>query len=130
VGFILTNLSYPTKGIVSFYKGRRTAEQWIMEGKYTLNRTRLSCHKFVAIPVRFSLFILAYKLGNFVRRLAAPESIKGWSLTSVHTSLIKIGGRLVRHDRRHVLQLAEVIVSRDMFDEMLERIGRLRLVPG
>ena len=130
VGFIVTNLSYPTKGIVSFYNGRGTAEQWIKEGKYALNWTRLSCHRFVANQVRLCLFILAYNLGNFVRRLALPESLKRWSLTSVQTRLIKIGGRLVRHARRLVFQLAEVMVTRDMFDEMLDRIGGLRLAPG
>ena len=31
---------------------RGTAEQWIKEGKYALNWTRLSCHKFVANQVR------------------------------------------------------------------------------
>ncbi len=130
VGFIVTNLSYPVLGIVNFYNGRGTAEQWIKEGKYALNWTRLSCHKFVANQVRLSLFILAYNLGNFVRRFALPEAIKRWSLTSVQTRLIKTGGRLARHARRLVFQLAEVMVSRDMFDEMLERIGRLRPVPG
>ena len=130
VGFIVTNLSYPTKGIVSFYNGRGTAEQWIKEGKYALDWTRLSCHKFVANQVRLWLFILAYNLGNFFRRLALPEAIKSWSLTSIQTRLIKIGGRLVRHARRLVFQLAEVMVTREMFDEMLERIGRLRFNPG
>ena len=130
VGFIVTNLSYPTKGIVSFYNGRGTAEQWIKEGKYALNWTRLPCHKFVANQVRLWLFILAYNLGNFFRRLALPEAIKSWSLTSIQTRLIKIGGRLVRHARRLVFQLAEVMVTREMFDEMLERIGRLRFNPG
>ena len=130
VGFIVTNLSYPTKGIVSFYNGRGTAEQWIKEGKYALNWTRLSCHKFVANQVRLWLFILAYNLGNFFRRLALPEAIKSWSLTSIQTRLIKIGGRLVRHARRLVFQLAEVMATREMFDEMLERIGRLRFNPG
>jgi len=130
VGFIVTNLSYPTKGIVSFYNGRGTAEQWIKEGKYALNWTRLSCHKFVANQVRLWLFILAYNLGNFFRRLALPEAIKRWSLTSVQTRLIKIGGRLVRHARRIVFKLAEVMVTRDMFGEMLKRIGRLRFNPG
>ena len=33
-----------------------TAEQWIKEGKYALNWTRLSCHRFVANRVRLSLF--------------------------------------------------------------------------
>ena len=69
VGFIVTDLSYPPKGIVRFYNGRGTAEQWIKEGKYALNWTRLSCHRFVANQVRLALFILAYNLGNFVRRL-------------------------------------------------------------
>ena len=105
------------------------AEQGIKKGKYAMNWTRLSCHKFVANQVRLWLFILAYNLGNFVRRLALPEGIKHWSLTSVQPRLIKIGGRLVRHARRLVFQLAEVMVTRDMFNEMLERIGRLRLAP-
>ena len=130
VGFVVTNLSYPTKGITKFYNGRGTAEQWIKEGKYAMNWTRLSCHKFVANQVRLWLFILAYNLGNFFRRLALPEAIKRWSLTSVQTRLIKIGGRLVRHARRLVFQLAEVMVTMDMFGEMLVRIGRLRFNPG
>ncbi len=55
VGFIDTNLSYPVKGIVNFYNGRATAEQRIKEGKYALNWTRLSCHKFAAKQVRLWL---------------------------------------------------------------------------
>ena len=44
--------------------GRGTAEQWIKEGKYALNWTRLSCHKFVANQVRLGLFIMAYNLAG------------------------------------------------------------------
>ena len=80
--------------------------------------------------MRLSLFILAYNLGNLFRRLALPEAIKRWSLTSIQTRLIKTGGRLVRHARRLVFQLAEVMVTRDMFSEILERIDRLRFNPG
>ena len=116
--------------IVRFYNGRGTAEQWIKEGKYALNWTRLSCHKFVANQVRLGLFIMAYNLGNFLRRLVLPESMKHWSLTSLQTRMIKTGGRLVRHARRLVFQLAEVLVSREMLCGILERIGRLRLAPG
>ena len=129
-GFIVTNLSYPPKGIVRFYNGRGTAEQWIKEGKYALNWTRLSCHRLVANQVRLLLFILAYNLGNFVRGLALPEAIKHWSLTSLQTRLIKTGGRLVRHARRLVFQLAEVLVAREMLAGILDRISRLRLAPG
>ena len=130
LGFIVTNLSYPPKGIVRFYNGRGTAEQWITEGKNALNWTRLSCHKFVANQVRLRLFVLTYNLGNLVRRLALPEAIKRWSLTSLQTRLIKTGGRLVRHARRLVFQLAEVLVAREMLAGILDRISRLRLAPG
>jgi hypothetical protein len=61
------------------------------------------------------LFILAYNLGNFLRRLALPEAVKDWSLRSVQVNLIKIGSRLVRHARRLVFQLAEVTVPRALF---------------
>ena len=130
VGFIVTNLSYPPKGIVRFYNGRGTAEQRIKEGKYALNWTRLSCHKFVANQVRLWLFVLTYNLGNFMRRLVLPEDMKHWTLTSLQTRLIKTGGRLVRHARRLVFQLAEVLATREMLTGMLERISRLRLAPG
>ncbi len=44
--------------------------------RYDLNWTRLSCHGFVANQVRLWLFVLAYNLGNFMRRLTLPESVK------------------------------------------------------
>ena len=78
VGFIVTNMTAGPEGVVRFYNGRGTAEQWIKEGKYALNWTRLSCHRFVANRVRLSLFVLAYNLGNFLRRLCLPKAVKHW----------------------------------------------------
>lgn len=130
VGFIVTNLSAKAKGVVHFYNGRGTAEQWIKEGKYALNWTRLSCHRFVANQVRLQLFILAYNLGNFLRRLGLPRAVSDWSLRSLQLKLIKVGGRVVRHARRVVFQLAEVAVSRDLFAAILGRIGGLSPTPS
>ena len=130
VGLVVTNLNLPPEDVTHFYNGRGTAEQWIKEGKYALNWTRLSCHRFVANQVRLWLFVLAYNLGNFMRRLTLPESVKHWSLRSVQTKLIKMGGRLVRHARRLVFQLAEVAVSREIFRQVLERIAGLHPAPG
>ena len=129
VGFIVTNLSAKARGVVHFYNGRGTAEQWIKEGKYALNWTRLSCHRFVANQVRLHLFVLAYNLGNFLRRLGLPKAIKDWSLCSLQVKLIKMGGWIVRHARQIVFQLAEVTVSRELFAAILERISRLSLAP-
>ena len=69
--------------------------------------------------------IPAYNLGNFMRRLVLPEDMKHWTLSSLQTRLIKTGGRLVRHARRLVFQLAEVLVTREMPTGILERISRL-----
>jgi hypothetical protein len=76
VGFIVTNLSVKAKGIVHFYNGRGTAEQWIKEGKYALNWTRLSCHRLVANQVRLQLFVLAYNLGTFYAGWGYPKQSK------------------------------------------------------
>ena len=92
--------------------------------------TRLSCHRFVANRVRLSLFVLAYNLGNFLRRLCLPKAFKHWSLRSVQVKLIKMGGRLVRHSRRLIFQLSEVSVPRRLFEGVLNRIGRLSPAPS
>jgi hypothetical protein len=80
--------------VVKFYNKRGTAEQWIKEGKYALNWTRLSCHDFVDNQVRLQLFALAYNLGNFLRRLALPKRVREWSLRNLRVKLIKIGAKV------------------------------------
>ena len=86
VGFIVTNLSRPTKRVVAFYNHRGTAEQHIKEGKNAINWTRLSCRKF--------------------RRL--PKEVEHWSMTTLRDKLVKIGAKVVRHGRYVTFQLAEV----------------------
>ena len=129
VGFIVTNLRWKSSNVVKFYNKRGTAEQWIKEGKYALNWTLLSCHDFIDNQVRLQLFVLAYNLGNFLRRLALPRKIKDWSLRTVQVKLIKIGAKVVKHSRYVIFQMAEVMVSKSLFHEILGRISRLKPVP-
>ncbi len=49
VGFIVTNLRWKSSNVVKCYNKPGTAEQWIKEGKYALNWTRLSCHDLLII---------------------------------------------------------------------------------
>jgi hypothetical protein len=130
VGFIVTNLMwYPAERVVNFYNQRGTAEQWIKEGKYAVKWTRLSCHDFRNNQVRLQLFALAYNLGNFLRRLALPEGVEHWSLTTLREKLVKIGAKVVKHARYVVFQLAEVAIPRRLFATILRRISRLCPVP-
>jgi len=125
IGFIVTNLRWKSSNVVKFYNKRGTAEQWIKEGKYALNWTRLSCHDFIDNQIRLQLFALAYNLGNFLRRLALPERVKHWSLRTLKEKLIKIGAKVVRHSRYVIFQMAEVAVPKRLFREILDRIRRL-----
>jgi hypothetical protein len=77
VGFIVTTLTGTNRAVVRFYNQRRTAEQWIKDW------TRLSCHRFRANELRLLLGVIAYNLGNLLRRLALPVAIQSWSLTSL-----------------------------------------------
>ena len=131
VGFIVTNLSRSDDAVVKFYNGRGTAEQWIKEGKNAVKWTRLSCHDFSDNQVRLQLFALAYNLGNFLRRLALPPSVKHWSMTTLREKLIKIGAKVVTHARYVTFQMAEVAIPRRLFRTILRRISRLGpLVPA
>ncbi len=129
VGFIVTNLRGGAKPIVDFYNQRGTAEQWIKEGKYAIRWTRLSCHSFDANQARLQLHVLAYNLGNFLRRLALPPSVRHWSLTTLRDKLIKIGAKMVRHARYVTFQLAEVAVPRQLYRDILKRIRRFAAIP-
>jgi hypothetical protein len=44
---------------------------------------------------RLLLGVIAYNLGNRLRRFALPVAIQGWSLTSLQQQLFKTGARLI-----------------------------------
>ena len=115
--------------MIRFYNQRGTAEQRIKEGKAATHWTRLSCHRFRANEVRLLLGVIAYNLGNLMRRLALPLAIQSWSQTSLQQRLLKTGGRLIRHARYFTLQLAESDLTRSLFQQIVTRIERLAWHP-
>ena len=130
VGFIVTNMSRPAERVVAVYNKRGTCEQWIKERKGAIKWTRLSCRTFAATAVRLQLHALAYTLGNFLRKLATPEPIKDWALTSLKGKLIKIGAKLVIHGRYVAFQTAEIAIQWQIFQETLRPIAELRAPPA
>ena len=94
--------------------------------KVTSDAGLLSCHDFVDNQVRLQLFVLAYNLGNFLRQAVLPRAVRHWTLTTLREKLIKIGAKVVRHARQAIFQMAEVAIPRELFQTILERIGRLR----
>ena len=128
-GFIVTNLNKHSKNVVKFYNGRGTAEQWIKEGKNAVKWTKLSCRTLKDNQTRLQLFALAYNLANFLRRLALPQDVEHWSLTTLREKLVKIGAKVTRHAKYVTFQLAEVAVPRRLFAAILDRIAQLAIPP-
>ncbi len=53
-----------------------------------------------------------------MRTLALPKEVEHWSLTSLRDKLVKIGAKVVRHGLYITFQMAEVAVSRALFDQI------------
>jgi hypothetical protein len=122
-------MTRPPERVVAFYNQRGTAEQWIKEGKNAVTWTRLSCHGFKANAVRLQLHALAYNLANFLRTLALSPEIAQWSMSTLCDRLVKIGAKIVRHGRSVIFQMAEVMVPRNLFQQILTAIAALRPLP-
>jgi hypothetical protein len=129
IGFIVTNLQGKPENVVRFCNKRGVCEQHIKDGKYALTWTRLSCTRFSSNQVRLTLFVLAYNLGNFLRRFALPSKVSHWSLRSIQLKLIKIGAKVISHSRRTIFQCAEVDVPGELCGDLLGRIRCLATVP-
>jgi hypothetical protein len=126
----VTNLEKDSRAPVSFYHKRRTADQWIKEGRQAVKIARLSCHRFRPNEVRLWLSVIAYNLGNLWRRLVLPNRIGKWSLTSLQQRLVKTGGRLVKHPLYYWLMLAEGHLTRRLSGSMVRRIEALPAPAG
>ncbi len=126
-GFVVTNITPPSRAAVRFYHKRGTAEQWIKDGKQAVRMARLSCHRFQPNEVRLSLRVSAYNPGNLWRRLAPPAKFDNWPLMSLQQRLVKTGGRLVKHARYRWLLLAEGHLTRRLFESTVRRIEALPL---
>ncbi len=67
---------------------------------------------------------------KIARNHASLKTRAAWSLTSLREKLIKIGAKVVSHGRYVTFQMAEVAVPRQMFQEILSLIARLRAPPA
>ena len=61
--------------------------------------------------------------------LALPDEVEQLSMTTLRDKLVKIGAKVVWHDRYVTFQMAEVAVPRDLFQEIPRLIDALRPRP-
>jgi hypothetical protein len=129
IGFIVTNLNWKPKAVINFYNKRGTCEQWIKEGKYAFNWTKLSCQSFAANQARLQLFALAYNLANQMR-LRLPKPVANWSLTKLKHKLIKLGARFICHARYHIFQCAQAVMPSGVFAAIVGNLSNIHVDTG
>ena len=126
----MTNVARSPERVVASTTSAARPSSASRKAKARSKWTGLSCRTLAASSVRLQLQALAYNLGNFMRTLAMPKVAEPWSLTSLREKLIKIGAKVVRRGRYVTFQMAEVAVSRQMFQDILSLIARLRAPPA
>jgi len=67
---------------------------------------------------------------NFFPDPLLPKKVRDWSLRTLKEKLIKIGAKVVRHSRYVIFQMAEVVVPKALFFEILYRIRQLLIMPS
>ena len=65
-----------------------------------------------------------------MRTLALHNAVEQRSPTSLREKLIEIGAKIVRHGRYVTFQMAEVVIPRGLFADILRRIDRLGPPPA
>ena len=76
------------------------------------------------------MHVLAYNLGNCLRTLPTPETIKDLSLTTLKERLIEIGAKVVSHGLSLAFQMAEVAIPRILFADILRLVSEPRPPPA
>ncbi len=65
-----------------------------------------------------------------MQKSVLPKEVEHWSLTALREKLVKIGAKVVSHDRYVTFQLAEVAVPKELFRKILSLIDDLRPRPA
>ena len=80
--------------------------------------------------ILFTVHVLAYNLGNFMRTPALPKEVEHWSLTTLREKQVKIGAKVGSYGRYVTFRLAEIAAPRNLFREILQWIEELRALPA
>ncbi len=75
----------------------------------------MSCGRLCDYAVLPQLNALAFNLIDFIRTPASPKEMEHWQLTTLREKLVKLGAKVLGHDRYITFQMAEAAKSRDLF---------------
>ena len=125
VGFIVTNLSRPADRVVAFYNKRGTCEQWIKQGKGAMAVVQDVRGQRRAAPASCAR-LQSWQLSPHACNTGADQGLVADELEGEADQDRREGGEPRTLCR---LQMAEVAIPRQMFQEILRLIAELRPQP-
>lgn len=113
-------------GCLAHYRRRGTFEDRLGEFNQALG-VQLSSPEFRENEATFLLSLLAFNLSNMLRNELEDELGSCWDLGRFRDSVLKAGGRVTRHARRLVVQLAQAVVG--FWQTLTDRLSAWQLRP-
>ncbi|MCL5669799.1 MAG: IS1380 family transposase [Acidobacteria bacterium] len=102
---VATNREAAASEVIWKHNQRGRSENWHKELKGGFGLEQMPCGEFEANALYFAIGVLAYNLGERLKRQALPEAYRTATVTTLRWKLYRLAGKLVRHARLWVLQI-------------------------
>jgi len=102
---VATNREEPASEVVWKHNQRGESENWHKELKVGLGMEQMPCGQFEANALYFAIGVLAYNLGQRLKRQVLPEAYRTVTVATLRWKVYRLAGKLVRHARRWILQI-------------------------
>lgn len=125
--FLVTSYSAeerPAAERLEHYRKRGTFEDRLGEFRQWIG-PKLSSQEFESNEATLLLALLAFNLANMLRCELEHAGGACWDLGRFQKSVLKAGGRIVKHARRVIVDLAQAVVP--LWERLLTRLRRWRL---
>jgi hypothetical protein len=122
----VTNMDLTPPGIWHFYDGRAGMEPRICELREDFALRKVPTASFAANALYLEIIRLAYNLVTAFQRNCLQESWQNLTLEKLRYKLFLLPGELTRPQNRPILRLRESPLLRDLVQDILRKVHRLK----
>jgi hypothetical protein len=102
---VASNREEPASEVVWKHNQRGESENWHKELKVGFGMEQMPCGQLEANALYFAIGVLAYNLGQLLKRRVLPASYRTVTVATLRWKVYRLAGKLVRHARGWMLQI-------------------------
>jgi hypothetical protein len=102
---VATNREEGASEVVWKHNQRGESENWHKELKVGFGMEQMPCGQLEANALYFAIGVLAYNLGQVLKRRVLPASYRTVTVATLRWKVYRLAGKLVRHARGWMLQI-------------------------